>query len=333
MNSHSTKVVASHHDHLFQIVFADPKHAVPLLRSALPASIHQIINWSTLARFRVTHRGRRGKKTICDVVFSARTRRGRKILLYVILEHKARSSRFDAFQMLDQIVGVLRTHRREHPKDKFLPLVIPVVVHADHRPWQSPLDVRELFDLENIPAELHPYLPSCRYFLDDLQQEEPEQLRQRRMTIYGLCTLGMLRYLPAAGRNPKRFDALMATWAQYLEQAEKVAQSIGERGIIDSLVDYIMDTTQLPVATVNTVLQQRLQNPTMKNRVLSTAQRIRKQGKAEGKASVLLRQILRRFGKPDPDIAARIESASPSQLDRWADRILDAKSLDELFAG
>jgi len=329
--------VASHHDHLFQLVFADPKHAVPLLRSALPASIHQKINWSTLTRIRATQRGRRGKKTICDVVFSARTRSGRKLLLYVILEHKARSSRFDAFQLLDQIVGVLRTHRREHPKDKFLPLVIPVIVHADHRPWQSPRDVRELFDLENIPAELHPYLPSCRYFLDDLHQQQPEQLRQRTMTIYGLCTLGMLRYLPAAGRNPKHFDALMATWAKHLEEAGKVAQTTGERGILDSLVDYIMATTQLPVATVNTVIQQRLHNPTMKNRVLSTAQRIRKQGKAEGKAegkaSVLLRLILRRFGKPDPDIEARIEAASPSQLDRWADRILDAKSLDELFAG
>ncbi|MBL8725329.1 MAG: Rpn family recombination-promoting nuclease/putative transposase, partial [Planctomycetes bacterium] len=59
--------VADPHDHLFQLVFADPIHAVPLLRSALPAAIARLIDWSTLTRKKATQRGRRGRKTLCDV--------------------------------------------------------------------------------------------------------------------------------------------------------------------------------------------------------------------------------------------------------------------------
>ncbi|MFN9756784.1 MAG: hypothetical protein ACK58X_10265, partial [Planctomycetota bacterium] len=42
--------VASHHDHFFQVAFGEPEHAVPLLRSALPAPVADAIDWRTLTR-------------------------------------------------------------------------------------------------------------------------------------------------------------------------------------------------------------------------------------------------------------------------------------------
>jgi hypothetical protein len=60
--------VASHHDHLFQVAFGDPEHAVPLLRTALPANLADAIDWRTLTRKNPTQHGRRSRRTLCDLL-------------------------------------------------------------------------------------------------------------------------------------------------------------------------------------------------------------------------------------------------------------------------
>jgi hypothetical protein len=59
----------------------------------------------------------------------------------------------------------------------------------------------------------------------------------------------------------------------------------------------------------------------------------RKEGRMEGQASLLARQIAKRFGPQLVDAALweRLHSATPEQLDLWADRILDATSMNDVF--
>jgi hypothetical protein len=196
--------VASHHDHLFQVAFGDPEHAVPLLRTALPASLADAIDWRTLTRKNPTQHGRRSRRTLCDLLFAVRTHHQQDLLLYVVLEHKSQSRRFDALQILDQVVAVLRTHRREHPRDRFLPALLPVVLHADTRPWRSPRNVRGLFDLARIPKPLQRYLPSLTYVLDDLHDVPPERLRRRALSVFGLCAPRRSPRWPRAVRHAGR---------------------------------------------------------------------------------------------------------------------------------
>jgi len=57
------------------------------------------------------------------------------------------------------------------------------------------------------------------------------------------------------------------------------------------------------------------------------------QGRQEGEAAVLLRLLVRRFGPLGEAITERVRGASPAELERWADNILDARTLDEVFGG
>ena len=57
----------------------------------------------------------------------------------------------------------------------------------------------------------------------------------------------------------------------------------------------------------------------------------RTEGRAEGRAELLLRQVRRRFGTVPSDVDARVRSAPDSQVDAWADAVLDARSLDDLL--
>ena len=51
------------------------------------------------------------------------------------------------------------------------------------------------------------------------------------------------------------------------------------------------------------------------------------QGKLEGEATVLERQLAKRFGPLADETRGRLKSASAEQLELWAERILDAPTL------
>jgi hypothetical protein len=65
------------------------------------------------------------------------------------------------------------------------------------------------------------------------------------------------------------------------------------------------------------------------------AQRFREEGRQEGlqkgEAAILLRLIQLKFGPPDDAIRRRVESASAETSLSWAERILTATTLEELF--
>ena len=53
----------------------------------------------------------------------------------------------------------------------------------------------------------------------------------------------------------------------------------------------------------------------------------------EAVLAVLSRQLERRFGPLDSSVTERLWKASAPELERWTDRILDARTLDEVFDG
>lgn len=60
-------------------------------------------------------------------------------------------------------------------------------------------------------------------------------------------------------------------------------------------------------------------------------QKGRQEGQQEGEARLLLRLLTRRFGELPVDAVTRIQRANLPQLEAWSDRVLDARSLAEVF--
>ena len=46
----------------------------------------------------------------------------------------------------------------------------------------------------------------------------------------------------------------------------------------------------------------------------------------------LLRLLNRRFGPLSADVTRRLAQSTPEQLEIWAERVLDARTIDEVFA-
>ena len=56
-------------------------------------------------------------------------------------------------------------------------------------------------------------------------------------------------------------------------------------------------------------------------------------GRTEGESRILERQLARRFGPLPEPVVTRLRGADAETLERWSDRIFDARTLDDVFAG
>jgi hypothetical protein len=61
-------------------------------------------------------------------------------------------------------------------------------------------------------------------------------------------------------------------------------------------------------------------------------QRLLAEGRRQGEAEVLLRQLRSRFGALPEDVTARLNAADSETLLRWSERVLSAATLDAVFA-
>jgi hypothetical protein len=58
-----------------------------------------------------------------------------------------------------------------------------------------------------------------------------------------------------------------------------------------------------------------------------------REGRQEGQTKLLRRQLTRRFGPLQLWAQERLGQASEAELEEWADRVLECRSLKEVFGG
>lgn len=85
----------------------------------------------------------------------------------------------------------------------------------------------------------------------------------------------------------------------------------------------------------NDMKQYKARYPQENQAMATLSERLRAEGMAEGmeqgERAFLARQIVRRFGPLTAETRARLEKADQQQLEIWADRILDAESLEQVL--
>lgn len=55
------------------------------------------------------------------------------------------------------------------------------------------------------------------------------------------------------------------------------------------------------------------------------------EGQLKGATCIISRQLTRRFGPPSAETQARLKAATLEQLELWAENILDAATLEDVF--
>jgi len=317
---HPARVTATPHDALFKVTFAKLRHARGLLRQLLPARFVERARWDTLrieSGIAVSDEDLDEQRM--DILYSVRVG-GKRVLVYVLAEHQSTVDAWMVFRMLSYLVAIWKAYRARYPRAKKLPLVIPMVVHHSPTGWTAPVAFEAML---NADAELldavRPHVPCFELLLDDLAVQSDDALRARReMTPGGRLAILSLKH----GRDP------IAVRIQVLSPDGKAA---GARDVLAAILRYILETSRTEPAKVRGLLVRQL-GRRQAEEIMTTAEMLRREGKAEGKREALLQLLRQRFGRLPAATVARIDKADADVLGVWFGRALTAESRDEVFS-
>jgi hypothetical protein len=213
---------------------------------------------------------------------------------------------------------------------RFRPAILSVVLHHGSRPWRAPTSLLELTDLsEQQRADFAAHLLSLDFVLDDLRTVPDEDIDARPVGPLARLVLGVMKH----ARSPELLAFYLAHAA---DVRELLATEHGRLGLLivfrytrhlnphlgrDTLIRHLVPVVGPELESIMHPYEQFLRED-LRNEVFENGQR-----------EVLLRQLTRRFGSLPAAIASRVARASRHELERWSDRILEAASLDDVFAG
>jgi hypothetical protein len=319
---------SSPHDALFRGIFAAPARASELLRCLMPARRARRIDWSSVRAVDRSFVDERLRAQQADLIFSARLK-GSGTLVYLLLEHKSGPYRLTVVQVARYVMRIWERWLAEHPKARLLPAVLPFVVFHGEHPWCGPRELGQLIDLPHSLRSWRLAQPGFSLRIEQLNPRSVRRLVRRRLPLPSLLPLLHLQ----AVRGSTDVVALLRRWTGCYR--ELLSMPDGEP-IVRRLVSYVSavsreDPRRLRAAYLSIDPTTEIHYMTE----LSLGERlfrkgIRKgirEGKREGQSALLKALLEERFGPLPATVLAKLAAATEADLDRWARRILRARTL------
>ena len=326
-----TQSPGSPHDRFFRTIFSHRDAAADLIRSTLPASLTSTLDLEHLTVSQDSFVDRQLRSTHSDLLVQVPRTSGSKtpLLLYVLVEHKSAPERWTLLQLLGYLVEIWKRHRRDHPKERKLPVIIPLIFSHAARRWPFALDFASLVALQSEQEQR--YTPRFTAALYQTAGRSPEQvqggarfvaavrmLHERREFARLLPQLiGQVRdALPHEDQIRELLTAILAYAAQVSpEQCEAMSEAV-------------RTSNYRPAEeAMMTIAEQWKAEGWQKGRVEGETA-----GKIEDKQFVLTRLLDRKFGLLDDERALITATTDPDKLDAALDAIIDFPDKDSILA-
>ena len=347
-------MISNPHDALFKAILGQPEHARGTLRAVVPPSLAEALDWSTLALRPGSFVDAALRYQHTDLLFSASCHRGGDALVYLLFEHQSSlpTEGLMAHRLLRYQVRIWERWSIEHPRDKKLPMIIPVVMYHGLAPWSEPRTFDALLD---VPAGMRPavdpYLVQFAYLLDDLSAISDDELREGAMRS-ALAKLVAMCF--KHGRTRADFIAILGRWMNVVRDVVRAPHGLEA---LAQVMRYILEVNEHVGAEALQELLEREVGPEAKDAIVTTGQQLIQQGvekgiqqgiekgiekgiqqgieqgRQQGMRELLLRLMRQRFGDViDAHVEQRLATASNERIEAWSLRVLSAATLAELFA-
>lgn len=319
------------HDSLFKRAFSDAASGGALLRSVLPAPLIDRVEWSTLQKLPGEFTDPNLKGLESDLLLTAKLG-DRDALFYFLIEHQSSVQAEMPWRMWKYVSRIWERYAKKGGGRNFrLPLVVPVVVYHGERPWTAARSMSEVIDLDEGGREAASGLvPKLTYILDDLTQLDGASLRARGLPAFATVAMWALRTASDRGFLETAWDLS--------DLFDAVREASDGREALWTIFSYLSAVSREGEDLVGTVVAQ-LSQPVREDvmdLVENFAQQKKEEGRAEGRVEgergLLLKLVTLKFGAPSDAVEARVAAAALEDVERWAERILTASSLEEMFA-
>ena len=331
------------HDALFRFVFGDAETMADLLRAELPEAVVAAIDWSSLRRREGSFVDESLRTSQADLLFEAVTR-GQdgdeaKALLYVLCEHKSFDDRLLPLQIARYVVRVLDGVAVAHPGTIQLPVVLPFVVYHGEQPWRSHTDLGRLVDWGPWPPVTRRYLRRRQlrapFHVLDLSTASESEITAMGLLPAADLALRFLRFLRRS--DPTQALGDLRRWQQTLT---RLGQNHRGRDVLFALFSWFLAGSpanhEVLRAVITNLHEEHEAMRTNLDLLLELneergLQQGMQQGVLVGERRLLRRQLRARFGDLPAAVDERIAGATAELLEAWAERVLTARSLDEVM--
>ena len=240
---------------------------------------------------------------------------GRREALLFVLEEETNPARFSIHRLAhycldlaelyttDRVVPVVIFLRQAQSIPRTLTLGSDQLdyLHFNHLKYElASADASQYLDSPNLVARLN--LPNMRWPAQD------------KVDIYAHAVSGLFTLEPDPEKQLKYLDFI------------DIYTALDDNQMHDYQARYPQENTNMVGLT------ERLLNEGMEKGIQKGRQEGIEAGIQKGELNMLIRQLTRRFGSLDAATLQRLQHADSDDLERWADNILDAKSLGEVFA-
>ncbi len=292
------------HDRLFRETMSQRDLAVDFLNNYLPATIRNHLRLETLSIAKDSFIGKDSK----DYYF-----------VYFLFEHKSYPDGVVALQILRYMLEIWELYRKQHPGDGKLPLIIPIVVYHG----AAKQEAKSLSWLIDVPvADLLAYVPDFDMTFYDFSPRS-------ELEIKGMIALRLLLSCFRAKNTPQAVHRVMEIF-NLLNELDEDESSMHW---LEVIFRYLLETMDVSEQTMQDIAHEAL-SPGKEGTIMTLAERLCERGEMQGRSAIVLRLIRKRFGPTlSPVVQEKIRNASAEEQEMWAERILDARTLDEVFVG
>lgn len=331
------------HDESYKLLFSHREMVEDLLRGFVRETWVETLAFSTLEKVNASYVSDTLEPRADDLVW--RVRWGQETLyIYLLLEFQSDVQRFMGVRLMSYVAllyqDLLRS--RELSPRGLLPPVMPVVIYNGGREWTAPRDVAHLIEAQ--PEELGRYRPCFSYLVLDEWHLPAGELPSLDNLVAALFALErsegpdevrrIVTHLAERLKRPehRRLQRAFTTWLRTVLLPARLPGAVlpaveGLKEFQTMLDEHSRDWTR---NWIEQGVERGHARGLAEGRAEGRTEGL-EMGRRMGEATLLRRQLERRFGTLPASYRKLLEEADAEQLLDWGERLLDAASPEEVF--
>ncbi|WP_249262237.1 Rpn family recombination-promoting nuclease/putative transposase [Leptospira alexanderi] len=259
------------HDRLIRETLQDKEDAISFFKNSLPETVIELLDLNGLELTQSSFVSENLKEEQTDLLFQIPLKSGKKANVYLLFEHKSYLDEAVFSQLLGYISAIYKSQFRA---DKKYSVVIPFVFYHGERSWTLGSNFQNRFILsKNEEQVFRKYIPDFELELFDLSKVDLNRLESITLKVI----LGVVQKIwegdtSFLGHLGKIFELLTS-----LKNESKRVE------ILQKLFLYIFNVRELKPTEISSVLSHSRFNRDYEDLIMTTAEKLRKEGKIEGK--------------------------------------------------
>jgi predicted transposase YdaD len=309
------------HDLSYRLFFAHRRMIQDLLREIVGERWVERIDLSSGERVNASFVSPRHENRESDIIWKFRRQDGGEpVYVYILLEFQSRPDPSMPVRLMGYESLFYQSLMSSQPSASWrkLPLVIPVVIYNGSEPWNVATELGSLIGDLDPSAEI--YRPQLRYRLVDEAAYPREDLAALNSPVADLFRMEKSRDWWEVRASVHR-----------LRQSIPPAESSLRQAFETWLRKVILPRFGLSLEEASAELTLEEIETMLADSIDRWNREIREEGRQEGEARILLRQLRLKFGPLEPEVEQRVRSADADRLLGWSERILTAENLQDIF--